>query len=135
MVEIYITVNWDGKASRGEAADAILIYNPDTDSKQIKVYGFKNVSYPLACALAVTNALRLVDPCDVKMITEDAYTFTMMQKTDFSSYKNREIWEEFARCRDKMPSFTFERIKDHRFKSASIYHTEKGGYKMYDVGK
>lgn len=138
-LDVYITLNWQGRVDNGEVAIAVVVHRPDNSKQWIKIYGYKNLTYRKACVLSARDALELVggtgssEPIELKVYTEDQYTAFMMQKSDFKGYKHEPVWEQFKSYRDKMSVFSVKREKNHRFRNPSIIRTQKGGYHMEEI--
>lgn len=131
--EAYITINWNGPYSRGEAAVAIVLKAENSPNKYLKIYGFSHLSHQHAEALAVLRTISLVKPgTDLTMIVEYPYSAMMMKKENRNMNAHKELWTQFYEKADQM-NLTVIRDMNHKFKQASIKATEKGGYKMEEM--
>lgn len=132
--EVYITINWNGPYNNGEAAVAIVMLAEGCDQKFLKIYGFSHLSYPHAGALGALRMIKMVKPgTELAVHVEDTYTAMMMRGENKRTKAHKELWREFHEAAGHI-DMTVIRDRNHQFKTASIRATEKGGYRMEEIG-
>lgn len=131
--EAYITINWNGPYSRGEAAVAIVLKAENDPHNYLKIYGFSHLSHQHAEALAALRTIQAVKPgTDLTMIVEYPYTAMMARKENHNINAHKELWTQFYE-KAKHINLTVIRNMNHKFKQRSIEATEKGGYRMEEM--
>lgn len=140
-VDCYITIDWNGSRTNGKGECAILFYYVGGKYKGRKVIGYKNLTYPCACALSAYHAVEGLKfdayEIDLTIITENAYALFMMNKRDFErkAYSYKSIWQGFQRFRQRCSSFSAVKDKRHKYIKPALEWSAKGGYKMHDFSK
>lgn len=131
--EAYITINWNGPYSRGEAAVAIVLKAENDPNNYLKLFGFSHLSHQHAEALAALRTISIVKPgTDLTITVEYPYAAMMMKKENHNINAHKELWTEFYEKADHI-NLTVIRDMNHRFKLSSIRATEKGGYRMEEM--
>lgn len=132
--EVFITINWNGPYSNGEAAVALVMLAEGCSNKYLKIHGFSHLSHQHAEALAALRMIKSVKPgTDLTVHVEDPYMAMMMKKENHNTNAHKELWQEFHEIASHI-NLTVIRDRNHQFKTASIRATEKGGYKMEEIG-
>lgn len=132
--EAFITINFNGKYSKGDAAVAIVLKEAGSKDKYIKIFGFSNVSHQYAETLAAVRMIRMVKPgTDLTVTVGYPYSFIMMERRFSKLRVRKNLWQEFFDKVGQLSSMTVIYEKEHKFKQASIHATEKGGYKMEEM--
>ena len=132
--EAYVTINWNGPYSNGEAAVALVMIAEGNPNRYLKIYGFSHLSHQHAEALAANRLIKSVKPgTDIRITVEDPYMAMMMKKESHHINAHKELWQEFYEAAESI-HLTVIRNKNHKFKEASVRATEKGGYTMEEIG-
>ena len=132
--EAYVTINWNGPYSNGEAAVAIVVLAEGNPNRFLKIYGFSHLSHQHAETLAAHRLIKSVKPgTDITITVEDPYMAMMMKRENHHINAHKELWQEFYEAAEHL-QLTVIRDRNHKFKEASIRATEKGGYTMEEIG-
>ena len=130
--EAYITINWNGPYSRGEAAVAIVLRAEGSNQNYLKKCGYSHLSHQHAEALAALQTISMVKPgTDLTLTVEYPYSAMMINRQG-KLRAHKELWQAFYEKADLM-NLTVIRDLNHKFKKASIRETEKGGYRMEEM--
>ena len=131
MIHVYTAVNFDGRASDGEAAVAVVLRN-EQEKPGIKVYGFSHVSYQYAEGLGVAHAVRLIpEGEEVTFHVTTPYVANMLN--GWNAKVHKEMWTYIRERMKKARRVYILWEKEHIYKASAIRYTQKGGYHMQNM--